>query len=567
MGKGFSSSYRLRPLFLSVAAVFGLGFSVPGYSANKIINTAKHVPGEMVVKLRDSGQNTIQSAVISTLQSKLGSGAILSISPFQTDRTFQVVKIANDAEMGKAIEALKGNSAVEIAEPNYIYQAFDAGLPNDTDFGKLWGMKNTGQADKSGQVGTPGSDINVVPLWQKGFVGSKNIVVAIIDTGVDWNHPDLMPNLYTNSAEIDGDGKDNDGNGFVDDIRGWNFASNNKNSTDDNGHGSHCAGTIGGAGNNGMGVAGVNWDVTIMPIKFLSADGSGSLKGAVESINYATKMKVNVMSNSWGGGGYSESMKVAIEKARDAGILFVAAAGNESNDNDAAPTYPATYQVENVLSVAATDNKDQIASFSNYGKGKVHVAAPGVRIYSSVKGGGYDTFSGTSMACPHVAGISALMLSIHPEWTFTELKDRLIRTSDPVSGLKRKVLAKGRVNAFNAVNGIVPPSSEPDPSLWRDLPMVVESTHPYKENANLTFEVKAPAGAKMIRVHFEKVETENRYDFVSIEGQNGKVEDITGNVTDYTTEYAAGDSLTIRLKSDSSVNGYGFKVDKIQYIE
>jgi len=306
--------------------------------------------------------------------------------------------------------------------------------------------------------------------------------------------------------------------------------------------------------------------VTLLPVKFLSATGSGSLQGAVESINYARMMKVNVMSNSWGGGGFSQVLKDAIEATKEAGIVFVAAAGNDRANNDAAPAYPASYEIDNIISVAATDNRDNIASFSNYGATRVHVAAPGVKVYSTTKDGGYAAFSGTSMATPHVSGIVALMLSSHPEWDYSEIKQRLIQTSDPVRALRRRVVAKGRVNAFNAMNGIVPPSSDPDESLWQTVDYALESEHPYGMKQDQTWTINAP-GAKFIRVIFERLETEANYDKVFVgDAQGRSVEELSGKVNNHTTDYVEGDAVKIRLKSDESVAGWGFKISKIQVI-
>jgi len=532
--------------------------------------TQQHAPGELVVKTRQSGaKRLLQSNAITTLQSRLGAHSVIDVKPFKTDRELLKLRMAKDEDVSKAVAILSAEPSVEYAEPNYMFYVLDDGIPNDPDFVKTWGIHNTGQKDAAGQIGTPGADIRVLPLWQQGFRGSRNIVAAVIDTGIQWDHPDLAANLYSNLGEA-GDlatnGQDDDGNGFVDDLHGWNFARNNKDSNDDHGHGSHCAGTIGGVGNNGIGVSGVNWEVSLMPVKFLDASGGGTLQAAIEAVNYARMMKVNLMSNSWGGSQFAQSLSDAVKRTEEAGIIFVAAAGNDGTSNDTGPSYPANFPFGNIISVAATDNKDNIANFSNWGVNSVHVAAPGVQVYSTVKGGKYAAFSGTSMATPHIAGISALLLSVNPNWDFAEVKRRLITTSDPVRNLSRKVMAKGRVNAYNALHGIVPPSIDPDESLWKDVPVTIESVHPYAPKSDLTFNVEHP-GAKYIRVHFEKIGTEPGYDFVRLETRSGEIlEKLSGEHANYLTTYIVGDSATIRLTSDVSVNGYGFKVDRIQVI-
>jgi subtilisin family serine protease len=303
-----------------------------------------------------------------------------------------------------------------------------------------------------------------------------------------------------------------------------------------------------------------------MPIKFLGASGGGSLEGAINAINYATRMGVQVMSNSWGGGGFSQTLRDAIQASSEAGIVFVAAAGNSYADNDSRPSYPASYDIPNVISVAATDNRDRKADFSNFGRRSVHVAAPGKDVVSTVRNAGYASYSGTSMACPHVAGIAALMLSRNPNMGFAELKERLIKTSTPVSALKRQVLAKGRVNAYNAVFNVIPPSDEPDDSLWVPMEYTLESSHPLADNLDQVFEVAAP-GARYMRVVFERIETEERYDTVAIESASGEAVDIySGTFQNLTSEYVAGSSLRIRVRTDGSVPSWGFKVARLEVI-
>lgn len=531
--------------------------------------SASRVPAELIVKFRKSFSLMSQGQQLASLRKTLGAPRVVQLEQLKTDRSFAKVRFASDVGIEVAIRSLTASSEVEYAEPNYRYTTLDAGVPNDPQFAKLWHLANQGQPDSTGAAGKPGMDINVMPVWAEGSTGSKSVVVAVIDTGIDWTHPDLVSNLFTNPGEA-GDkaenGIDDDGNGFIDDVHGWNFAAKTRVSNDDQGHGTHCAGSIGAKGNDGAGVVGVNWDVTLMPVKFLDAQGGGTLQGAIESINYATQMKVRVMSNSWGGGGFSQALLDVIQKSSDAGILFVAAAGNDGSNNDTKPTYPASYNVPNIVSVAALDNRESIAGFSNYGKSSVHVAAPGVNVFSTYKGGIYKSLSGTSMACPQVSGIAALLMSVDSSLTYAEIKGRLIKTSTPVGVLRKKVFARGRVNAYQAINNIVPPSTDPDPTAWQDVAYSVESRHPYADNSNVTFDVSVP-GAKFIRVVFARIETEQKYDFVQLEDASGAVVDsYTGKFANVETEAASGDSIRIRLKSDSSASAYGFSVAKVQVI-
>jgi len=281
-----------------------------------------------------------------------------------------------------SIEVLRNNPAVEYIEPNYTYTKFDA--PTDTDFSKQWGLNNDGKNSGSWwSRGTVGVDISALEAW-KITKGSSDIKIAVIDTGVDYNHVDLKNNILINEAELNGsEGVDDDGNGFVDDIYGYDFANDDADPMDGHGHGTHCAGVIG-AEHNSIGIAGVNANVKILPIKFLKDSGGGTLEGALKAIDYAISREVHVMSNSWGGGGRSQALYDAIERAQEAGISFIAAAGNSSSDNDKKPAYPANYKLDNVVSVGALDGKGKKASFSNYGKKTVHVFAPGVNIYSTV---------------------------------------------------------------------------------------------------------------------------------------------------------------------------------------
>lgn len=535
------------------------------------------MPGEVIVKVKP---NALHS---SNLMSVLGAGhfQIAEIKPFETDKSLFTVKLSGDQNTAQYLEAANQNSQIAYAEPNYILHidgfkdadetpAPAENVPVVTEFGKLWGMKNVGQKDAEGTDGVVGADIGATKAWAI-TTGNKDIAIAVIDTGVDYTHPELQGNIFENTAEIAGNGIDDDANGFIDDVHGWNFAGvSTNNPMDDNEHGTHVSGTIGANGDNAAGkIAGVNWHTSILPVKFLTGGGSGSLADAVKSIQYATLMNVKIMSNSWGGGGFSQAMLDAITAAKNKGILFIAAAGNDAQNSDNSPHYPAGYQVDNVMAVGATTNRDTLASFSTYGKRTVHIAAPGHKIYSSIFKGGYDTFSGTSMATPHVSGAAALLWGVNTGLTYAEIKDRLIRSRDFVPALSRKIASSGRLNVYNALMGIYPPSPEPTEDQWVDAPLSapIESAHPYENSFKRDFAVEGPANAKMMRIVFSKIELENNYDFVKIIDANGQeVDSATGASQNYNSFYVMGNKATIRFSSDSSNVKWGFAVGKLQVI-
>lgn len=310
-------------------------------------------------------------------------------------------------------------------------------LPKEDELKDLWGL-------------TGAAGIKAEEAW-KLSTGSKKLKIAVIDTGVDYTHPDLQKNLWVNKAELNGEeGKDDDGNGYVDDVFGYDFANDDGDPMDGHGHGTHCAGTIG-AVHNQRGVAGVMKDVQMVSIKFLTDRGSGSTADAIKSIDYATKLGVDVMSNSWGGGGFSQLLLEAIQRAEAKGIVFVAAAGNSNRDNDARPSYPASYDVDNVIAVASHTSSDTKSSFSSYGFESVDVSAPGSRIKSTWKEGGYRTISGTSMATPHVSGVVGLMLAKDKTLRPQEIKQTLIDTCVKQASFAGKTVCEGRVDAAAAL--------------------------------------------------------------------------------------------------------------------
>jgi len=522
-------------------------------SAFAVAAQPESVPGEYVVKLREPLSSYKNQ--MNVLSEELGS-YIKSTIP---DQNIVVIKRPVFEIKSSVIKALAQNPNIEIVEPNYIYRINKT--PNDPMLNQLWGMLNVGQADADQQVGVAGTDINAIKAWDV-ETGSSKTIIAVIDTGVDYTNPDLAPNMWTNAKELKGKkGVDDDGNGVIDDIYGYNTINNSGDPKDDHGHGSHCSGTIGAKGDDGKGIVGVNWNTRIMAIKFLDASGSGTLENAIKGIDYATKMGAKIMSNSWGGGGESQTLKEAIERSNQAGALFLAAAGNESNNNDSRPSYPASYQVPNVVSVAAVDNKGQIASFSNYGKNSVHVAAPGVNIVSTTTAG-YEAWSGTSMATPHVSGVAGLIASHEPKLTALEIKNRLITTARPLAGLRGKVRGSGFVDAYAALTNTIPQLDMNDPANWQAMSVSVASPHPYKDKANDTYEVTVP-GAKEFALYFPTFETEKGYDTAKFYDAKGNLVGVmSGNNSDSYSPVITGSYVKIVFTSDDSVNQQGFEATK-----
>ncbi|HLP02364.1 MAG TPA: S8 family peptidase, partial [Opitutaceae bacterium] len=354
---------------------------------------------------------------------------------------------ARQAKIEADLAALTATGLYDYVEPDYIQYA--TALPSDAAFadGTLWGLRNTGQGG-----GVSGADIDAVAAWDI-TTGSSAVVVGVIDTGIRYTHQDLAAQVWVNPDEIPGDGIDNDGNGYIDDVHGINAITGSGDPMDDNNHGTHCSGTIGASANDAGPIVGVCWNVRLMGLKFLGAGGSGATSDAIKCIEYALEKGVRILSNSWGGGGYSQALEDAIKTARDQGCLFLAAAGNSGMDADRWDFYPACYDVDNIVSVGALDRSDQLASFTNTGLSRVDLAAPGVDIYSSVASGdsAYASFNGTSMATPHVAGVAALLLARYPALTATELRNRLLCSTREVAALRSYSWSGGAVDAYRAL--------------------------------------------------------------------------------------------------------------------
>ncbi|MFN9437240.1 MAG: S8 family serine peptidase, partial [Planctomycetota bacterium] len=382
------------------------------------------------------------------------------------------VNLGAGVDMKAAMEEIKKYPNVLYVEPNFIYRT--TAVSNDTYYtnGSLWGMYSNDLPTAIGPAGTTNQfGTQAEKAWNNDIVGNSNVVIGVIDEGIQFNHPDLINNMWLNPFEIAGDGLDNDGNGYIDDTRGWDFFTNDNSvydgTSDD--HGTHVAGTIGGKGGNGIGVAGVAWNVTMISVKFLGA-GGGTTANAVKSLDYLTDLKnrhgLNIVatSNSWGGGGYSQSLHDAIIRSANRNILFVAAAGNAAANNDATPFYPANYNTsvgtstqpaatyDAVISVASITNTGGLSGFSCFGATTVDIGAPGSGIWSTVPSNTYASYNGTSMATPHVSGAIALYASTKPVGTSAlSIRQAILNSATPTASLAGKTVTGGRLNVYEAV--------------------------------------------------------------------------------------------------------------------
>lgn len=405
--------------FLSLAFSFGL---------LKGANAQEFVKGEYLVKMKSNVDSIAAKEIFSDRGFR---SQVVSLEN-------QIFAVKSSLSTREALRQLNEMASVEYAEPNYIIRI--AQLPNDKKYSSQWGLKNKN-----------GIDVRAEKMWDR-QTSSSNIIIAVIDTGIDTDHEDLNENMWVNAAEAKGQtGVDDDGNGFIDDVHGFHFSYPTLPVDDRNGHGTHCAGIIAARGNNRIGVSGLLWQSRLMAVGFLDAKGSGTTANGIKAIDYAVKMGAKVISASWGGGGPSKAMLESITKANEAGVVFVAAAGNDSTNNDKKAHYPSNYKSDNVLSVAALSSGGRLASFSNYGVNTVHIAAPGDGIYSTYRGGGYKNLSGTSMATPFVSAAAAMTLSQHPTYSPARVKQVLMESSTKLSSLKGKVISGGLLNAEGAL--------------------------------------------------------------------------------------------------------------------
>jgi len=365
--------------------------------------------------------------------------------PFEIVRDLELVKLHRGSDVRHAVETLSRNPNVKYAEPDFLVSA--EAIPNDPYYSTQWGLIQSGAE----------------LAWDTGAQNAPGFVVAIIDSGIEMTHPDLQGNIWTNPGEIPGDKIDNDKNGYVDDVHGWDFAYGDNDPTDGNGHGTHVAGIVGAAGNNVTGTAGVMWSVKLMPLKSLNDSGSGSTSNAIKALQYAIKKGVLVSNNSWGGGSFSQALRDAINASRKIGHVFVAAAGNTGANNDTAPLYPASYTLDNIISVAAMDPNDAKASFSNFGPKSVDLGAPGVSILSTYRNDGYANLSGTSMASPHVAGAAAMLYNMRPWWKYSTVRNTILDSVFINELLYNKVATSGQLSFRRAIDAALatPTPGEP----------------------------------------------------------------------------------------------------------
>jgi thermitase len=523
-----------------------------------------------------------------------------------TDPTLKVVEVYPEINIYKVFgKTLSGreheiakqwvkSSLATVAEPNFIVTLANISPEDeairekfkttDPHYLDMWGLNNVGQDAPGGSEGATGADIFVQKAWQT-TTGSHDVLVAVMDTGIDLKHEDLCTdykkkdscNIYVNQAEFDGEvGKDDDGNGYVDDKFGWNFVSSfqtelnygqlgapllpddlEKNVlSDGHGHGTHVAGTIGALVNNGKGIAGVNHKVKMIALKVLSDEGSGETADIIRAIRYATKMGVDIVNASFGGGGRSAQFYAALKAAGEAGVLFVAAAGNSTQDNDERESFPSSYDLDSILAVAATDNRDNLASFSSYGYHAVDIAAPGVNVLSTfpmelAKREGtpdypYRSWSGTSMATPHVAGAAALLLAARPDLKKKpgEIKKILMESADWKPQLAGRVRSGGRLNIARAIVGDLVPFLEEN--NWQEKELNISSASLPSEHVDQLIPVKVD-GAKAIQVHISSILMDSIDLAALYDGALRLISFLPSDKVDYWTPVVYGNTINLRF--------------------
>ncbi|MFN7730099.1 MAG: S8 family serine peptidase [Bdellovibrio sp.] len=407
-----------------------------------------YVPGEVLVKMKGRASGSKSAAFMGKVSSKL------ALKTTYGRLNIHHMSLKSGQDLQKVLAELRENPDVEFAEPNFVLRKVqEAPGPGN----RVYSVEEAGQVAAQSAPGESYhqsyADTKVTETWAQLNAGSDDVIVAVIDTGVDYAHEVFTEtnSIWRNPGEIAGNGVDDDGNGFIDDIRGWNFQGRNNNPMDDDDHGTHVAGIVVGVGQDIILGPRENSKIKIMPLKFLGADGSGSTSDAISAIYYAANNQAQVINNSWGGGSYSQSLHDALAYAYSQGVVLVAAAGNSKSNNDSSPLYPANYPVPSQISVAATNDWDVLASFSNYGASTVHMAAPGVGIYSTVPGNYFRYMSGTSMAAPFVAGLAALAIREAPHLSGYQIRNLVINASSPIAALAPRTASGSRANSLSTV--------------------------------------------------------------------------------------------------------------------
>lgn len=510
--------------------------------ANNDISVSKHsewMSGEFIAQLKESSS-------INDLKG-LSDYSIETFSSAQNLILLKSIKTKSDSPSNRALDDLSDLSSLQkiedfnYVEPNFVLRLIkpiqkirmsDPSLESSTQSSSQWGLGN----------------IFASQAWNLSR-GSQNVVVAVVDTGIDPTHYELKNNMWTdrNSSST---------------IYGYNARSPLQTPFDDNGHGTHVAGVIGANAENNSGIQGINWRVKLMAIKFLSKEGSGSVSDAIKGLEWAVNKGAHILNNSWGGGDYSRSLDETIRWSSSKGVLFVAAAGNESQDLDAKPGYPASYKHSNMVVVGALAQNERLAGFSNYGKGTVHIAAPGSKILSTVPGGKFESWDGTSMAAPHVSGVLALLKSKFPSDSMSSLKAKLLNGVTYNPWIRRQIANEGSsLNAFKALNGNTQPKPvEPPSQGWSPAQAInIASPSPYPLSYEESWQIKHP-GAKFIKIFFKQFEVEKNYDFLRIYDGNGTLIDVmTGS--HYSGIWSAvipGESATLTLTTDKMISKKGF---------
>jgi subtilisin family serine protease len=441
VGKLFNSLYRyayFHGYLLVVFIILNLSF----VSAQEI------VPNQYIVKYKKA----LSEADVRQISSSMG---FVSSESLNQKDLFLIKEDKKNKINLQAINQLISSDVIEYIEPDAIGHI--TATPNDSMYGNQWALNNNG-----GSGGVLDVDVDAPEAWELA-TGSSNVIVAVVDTGVLYTHPDLASSMWVNPSEVPNNGIDDDSNGVTDDVYGYNAVSDSGNPVDDRGHGTHCAGIIAATGNNAQGVIGVAYGVKIMSVKAFGSDGVGRLSDVVKALNYVISQKkkginIRLLSNSWGGFPNSPTLKSFIEDVGNNGMLFVAGAGNDSANNDTTPFYPASFDVSNIISVAAIDRAGNLASFSSYGITSVDIAAPGVSILSTVLGNTYQYYNGTSMATPHVSAVAALLFSHESNLSVSTVKARIIASAKPLSSMSSRVQSGGMVSAIRALGSTVLPA-------------------------------------------------------------------------------------------------------------